>query len=549
MNRFFIAIVFLAGLFGSTQMVKGQSLYFEELYEQIEENPSTALPFVLEYYREVQDLGEVVKESEASYLLGYAYYRLSNLILARKYLQESILRGGHSGIFLSRIHTTLGIVFDLQNRYTDAIEHYLTALKISELEGNKNEIARNLINLGLTYGKLNNGELAQKYLRRSLEISEQLQDTIKIGLYYQNMGVVFYNTSQFDSAIEYNRRAISKFELMGYASGALQCMFNIALVYENRSQFEEALIAYSDILERLDPKRDGMTLANTLIMMGRIYVQRNDLQNARRYTDSAARMVEEGGLYMLREQLYVNQLYLSRSEVGVFKNQLAQLLEVKEGQMQERFMEQIAEMQSVYELEQKEEALLYATDRLIASRKQTVFLIVVILLLVVIGVILVNWNHRLRKFHRDLYLKDRAIASLKPSVKEVVKQAIEEDKQSNPQQKIFLQIMELIEANEHIMNPELNLRDIAKRLGTNELYVSQAVNKIAGKNFSRFLNEFRIDEARNLLTNPDMEHKTMEEIALLSGFSSVNTFYRQFKEQSGLTPTQYKNMHKENPGL
>jgi len=83
------------------------------------------------------------------------------------------------------------------------------------------------------------------------------------------------------------------------------------------------------------------------------------------------------------------------------------------------------------------------------------------------------------------------------------------------------------------LEPRLSSPELARRVGTNETYLSRTVNQGAGANFNRFINEIRVDEVkRKLLTDgPDVLA-----IALDSGFNSKATFNRVFKDISGETP-------------
>lgn len=126
----------------------------------------------------------------------------------------------------------------------------------------------------------------------------------------------------------------------------------------------------------------------------------------------------------------------------------------------------------------------------------------------------------------------------------ITPEIIQKQKESRTQKALILynQVIDIINTGKHLSNPELSLKDFAKELGSNELYVSKAVNEFSGMSFSKLINNYRIDEAKSLLVDKSNEHLSMEEIANRCGFTSLNTFYRQFKEITGLTPKQYKQM-------
>ena len=88
------------------------------------------------------------------------------------------------------------------------------------------------------------------------------------------------------------------------------------------------------------------------------------------------------------------------------------------------------------------------------------------------------------------------------------------------------------------LNPNLNIWDVASKIGSNRSYVSKIINESMGFNFNHFVNYFRIKEAKLLLKeNPNL---SISEISELSGFGSMNSFIRIFKETENCTPTDFK---------
>ena len=88
------------------------------------------------------------------------------------------------------------------------------------------------------------------------------------------------------------------------------------------------------------------------------------------------------------------------------------------------------------------------------------------------------------------------------------------------------------------LEPRFSLSDLATALGINETYVSRTINQGLGLSFNQYINQHRITFAQPLLQQPK---SSILNSALQSGFNSKATFNRVFKEQLGMTPSQYKN--------
>ncbi|SNT15276.1 AraC-type DNA-binding protein [Ekhidna lutea] len=105
---------------------------------------------------------------------------------------------------------------------------------------------------------------------------------------------------------------------------------------------------------------------------------------------------------------------------------------------------------------------------------------------------------------------------------------------------IYNKTIELIEAEQYFLNKSLKISDLAKELSCNERYVSRAINKFSSGNFNKFINSFRIEHSKELLTGGKFDHYTIEAIADESGFSNKVSFYNAFKGDTGMSPTQYR---------
>ena len=60
------------------------------------------------------------------------------------------------------------------------------------------------------------------------------------------------------------------------------------------------------------------------------------------------------------------------------------------------------------------------------------------------------------------------------------------------------------------------------------------------RNFSAFLNRYRIEAAMQLLADPDHVRTPILTIALDLGYGSLGPFNRAFKSATNMTPTEYR---------
>jgi AraC-like DNA-binding protein/quercetin dioxygenase-like cupin family protein len=83
----------------------------------------------------------------------------------------------------------------------------------------------------------------------------------------------------------------------------------------------------------------------------------------------------------------------------------------------------------------------------------------------------------------------------------------------------------------------LTLDAVADFSGFSRFYFSRSFKKQTGYSFKDYLCQKRLQVAADLLTRTDMP---MKKVATQSGFGSVATFNRVFREYKGCTPTKYR---------
>ena len=88
---------------------------------------------------------------------------------------------------------------------------------------------------------------------------------------------------------------------------------------------------------------------------------------------------------------------------------------------------------------------------------------------------------------------------------------------------------------------------VAELLDTNRTYLSQVINEQTQQNFTQYVNNYRINEAIRLLSDPETDIP-LKAVAAEVGFNSMSTFYKIFQNTVGIPPKQYRNkvmsMHK-----
>jgi AraC-like DNA-binding protein len=114
------------------------------------------------------------------------------------------------------------------------------------------------------------------------------------------------------------------------------------------------------------------------------------------------------------------------------------------------------------------------------------------------------------------------------------------DKKLNAEevQLIIAKLERAMVEKELFKNPNLKVNDLAKEIKIPGHQLSQVLNDNIEKNFTLFVNEYRIDEACRILS--ENTNLTIDAIGDEVGFNSKSTFFATFKKIKGMTPSAFQ---------
>ncbi|WP_228379121.1 helix-turn-helix domain-containing protein [Chryseobacterium piperi] len=156
------------------------------------------------------------------------------------------------------------------------------------------------------------------------------------------------------------------------------------------------------------------------------------------------------------------------------------------------------------------------------------------------------YKYKLAKNKEAIYLflnQDSAVSY--PHLQILQESSPQEYKESITADNLYFQKLELLCKDEHIYTDStLNREKVAEKLGISAGYVSQIVNTITGDNFAHYINQYRVEAVKEMISNSEYDNYTLLTMGLESGFTSKTTFYKAFKKVTGQTPNEYKNTSK-----
>jgi AraC-like DNA-binding protein len=102
------------------------------------------------------------------------------------------------------------------------------------------------------------------------------------------------------------------------------------------------------------------------------------------------------------------------------------------------------------------------------------------------------------------------------------------------------QLKQYMEESKAWKDKELSVSKISEQTQISKHHITQALNEHLGKNFYSFVNEYRISEAKEMISSGRYAAWSLVAVANECGFNSKTAFNNFFKKTTGFTPSEYR---------
>lgn len=170
----------------------------------------------------------------------------------------------------------------------------------------------------------------------------------------------------------------------------------------------------------------------------------------------------------------------------------------------------------------------------VVVRKSYSFLIGLFLVAVLIAILIVYFSSKIWKLKRRM-TNERIILSTVKEQGKAKKTVLPEVKVNS----LLDNQLSYMENEKPYLSAKLNISDVSMKLDCTEIELSQLLNNHLNVNFSNFINTYRVNEIKHRLNQDNLSKYTLKALSEQCGFSSKTTFYRVFKNVTGMTPLEY----------
>ena len=494
--------------------------------------------------------------------LGFAQFRMGNFdsayLCGLQALQQTLF--SQDSALISDSWQLLAYAHNRRGRFDSAI-HYSNKLLGYAIRHNDHKKHGNaLTSISTLLMQNKRYREALKYNLEANSLYKKLNDSLSLATSEYNIGLAYLNLKVPDSSLIYLNKSLNTYLCNpggDMNAGILEAIAECYLLKGDEKLWKEYQLKS---LEAAKGSNNRLRVAISLSQLGQQALTTGDLTTSYNYLMQAREALAKQP-YPALQMRVDSMLYVTTRGQKKYIEAL-NWLESYTAQQRQVFTEnQVAALnQLLVENETHKKNLVILQKELELSDVKRILsnlVIGAVFILLLAGVLFVflirvsRYRNRLYHKNRELDLQlqiARSRFDIAPSINDVdeLPHIPDEDNLPAEDQKrrnfeLYSRLLNLIEQEKLYLQPELNSKTLQSRLGTNKKYLYEAIAEYSGTNFRGLINRYRIDEVRLIMEKAlaDEEAVIINEMVAASGFNSYTSFYRIFRQYTGLTPNEY----------
>ena len=319
----------------------------------------------LYYYRLSSDISKIIayplRNAHCDYSIAHIYYETDEYDPALEYAENArhIFEQLGEEKHLAKTLSLICEVYNYKGLSQKAIDACIQTLKIYEKYDDKSGRANVLNVIGNIYIQLKHYDKAEKNLLKALELSKEIDSPFDEATSKSTLGEMYFDQSRFLEALPFYRRA---FEIdtvnrdtlgIGYSSFALGKTYVKLDSLDKGIEFLNNSLALSHILQDKDLR------AHANALLGEAYAEKGAFDRAMNFHMKSLKLAEEINAYpilsFINENIAAYYEKLGRPQIAL--RYYKEFMKYESLLKQEENAKQIAEVDAIYDIAQKEKQI------------------------------------------------------------------------------------------------------------------------------------------------------------------------------------------------
>jgi|WetSurMetagenome_2_1015567.scaffolds.fasta_scaffold12210_2 signal transduction histidine kinase len=300
-------------------------------------------------------------------------------------------RTGLSDLSLARIYCVSAV-------YDKALDYGLIALKQFERLDDTVRMALCYNEIGTVHMLSGDFRQAQDNYLMALDLNKKTGNHSEISNIYMNIGLNYLHCDSVDKGLSYFLVSLMIADSLNMDKEKVVLMKNIGYAYARLGRYEDALGHFYQVLDLLGRQPDDLTRSDAQVNIAKGYYQLKNYPAALKYAQEGytlARKKRFDHIYRDASKL-LSDIYAAQGEYKQAYEYMKVYRDISDTVLNAEKAEQLARIQTIYEVNLKEEENLSLRNQIIHNlkkmRARTLVIIVVTLLVLVLAIVLLMLN-------------------------------------------------------------------------------------------------------------------------------------------------------------
>ncbi|MEO8405120.1 MAG: sensor histidine kinase [Chitinophagaceae bacterium] len=338
-------------------------LYLDLASHTRDVNPDSAVSFANKALDLAQKANSDDQKMLAFFMLGRIITVKGNYHVAIKYFEESLQlsQPDHKDSVTALSLNGIGSCLWQLGKHAEALENHFKALNIRERIGDSIGVGISKVNIGMVYQTQEKLPLAEKYIREALgifkrrtEISSQISATHTLANIYGMQGKIKEAFLLDEEGIVMADKIHSEFSKALFFDNMGNCY-----LYNNPPDYKKAFYYFTRTLEIDSAFENKKQMSDSYSNLGGVFFEQKKFAEAIPYFQRSVMLADESG-YTQGKLKTLQLLSRAYGQSGRTNEALASLqaaMNIKDSLVNSVSEDRIAEMQTVYETEKKQQQI------------------------------------------------------------------------------------------------------------------------------------------------------------------------------------------------